>query len=205
MKHPGLCGPQYPTVTQLLTYGQLGSKQRNHPTTHEWRWLLIHFCFLVCFHWWFGWLECVLIVSHIHELFICLILWSDIYCIILCDSAVLTHHFLFPMPTIFIGSGHFWGILRNNNCHREMIIHVFPGHISSSLMFVVLTGLTKAQYLIALLQCTCTLHWSAAQCSHTCTWLMAVPFHQLCFINTCAFSLWNYLSFLIISVAFIFI
>ena len=59
--------------------------------------------------------------------------------------------------------------------------------------------------LIALLQCTCTMHWSAAQCSHTCTWLMAVPFHQLCFINTCAFCLWNYLSFLIISVAFIFI
>ena len=113
-------------------------------------------------------------------------------------------HTSFSIPNAY-NFYRFWGILRNNNCHREMIIHVFPGHISSSLMFVVLTGLTKAQYLIALLQCTCTLHWSTAQCSHTCTWLMAVPFHQLCFINTCAFSLWNYLSFLIISVAFIFI
>ena len=65
---------------------------------------------------------CLLIVSHIHELFICLSLWSDIYWIILCDSAVLTHHFLFPNAYNFY---RFWGILRNNNCHREMSIHVF--------------------------------------------------------------------------------
>ena len=85
----------------------------------------------------------------------------------------------------------FLGISRNNNCHWEMAIHVFPGHISPAVFVSLLTGLTtwtyaQYMYLIALLQCTCTLHWSAAQCSHTCTWLMAVPFHQLCFINTCA-------------------
>ena len=111
---------------------------------------------------------CLLILSHIHKLIICLILWSDIYCIILCDSAVLTHHFLFPIPPIFIGSG----------TSLEIIIFIgkwlfmyFLAIYPSALCLSLLTGLTKAQYLIALLQCTCTLHWSAAQCSHTCTWL----------------------------------
>ena len=123
-------------MTQLLTYGQLGSKQRkwNHPTKQEWSWLLIHFCFLVCFHWWFVWLECVSELCHIFTNYSSVLFYGLIY--YMHNSLWLSRahtSFSIPNATNFY---RFWGILRNNNCHWEMVIHEFPGYISPSLMFV---------------------------------------------------------------------
>ena len=101
----------------------------------------------------------------------------------------------------------FWGIIRNNNCHCEMAIGVFPGHISPSLMCVT----AHWAYQCPIFNCSASVHLHfALECSSVFTYLYmahdcAIPsimFYQ----HICnAFCLWNYLSLWIISVTFIFI
>ena len=108
-------------------------------------------------------------------------------------------HTSFSIPNAY-NFYRFWGILRNNNCHQEMIIHVFPGHISSSLMFV---GAHWAHQ-SPIFNCSASVHLHfALECSSVFTYLYvahgcAIPsvmfYQHMCILFMKLSEFLNYLS-----------
>ena len=108
-------------------------------------------------------------------------------------------HTSFSIPNAY-NFYRFWGILRNNNCHREMITHVFPGHISSSLMFVAAHWVHQSP----IFNCSASVHLHfALECSSVFTYLYgahgcAIPsvmfYQHMCILFMKLSEFLNYLS-----------
>ena len=108
-------------------------------------------------------------------------------------------HTSFSIPNAY-NLYRFWGILRNNTCHREMSIHVFPGHISPSLMFVT----AHWAYQGPIFNCSASVHLHfALECSSVFTYLYmahgcAIPsvmfYQHMCILCMKLSEFLNYLS-----------